>query len=72
MRVDALARAMGPGFSAQDPNFRALVDALPVAIYTTDADGKITYFNEAAAEFWGKRAADRPRRMVRLVEAVLA
>jgi PAS domain S-box-containing protein len=34
---------------------RALLDALPVAIYTTDADGRVTYFNEAAAQFWGYR-----------------
>ncbi len=32
-----------------------LLDALPVAIYTTDAEGRITYFNESAAEFWGCR-----------------
>ena len=28
---------------------RALIDALPTAIYTTDAEGRITYFNAAAA-----------------------
>jgi PAS domain S-box-containing protein len=28
---------------------------LPVAVYTTDPDGKITYFNEAAANLWGHR-----------------
>jgi PAS domain S-box-containing protein len=32
-----------------------LLDALPVAVYTTDADGRITYYNEAAAELWGCR-----------------
>jgi PAS domain S-box-containing protein len=30
-----------------------LLEALPVAIYTTDADGRITFYNRAAAEFWG-------------------
>jgi PAS domain S-box-containing protein len=29
------------------------LDALPAAIYTADADGRITFFNEAAAELWG-------------------
>lgn len=29
--------------------------ALPVAVYTTDADGRITFFNEAAALLWGVR-----------------
>ncbi|PWT86461.1 MAG: histidine kinase [Proteobacteria bacterium] len=32
-----------------------LLEALPVAIYTTDAEGRITFYNEAAAEFWGWR-----------------
>jgi two-component system, chemotaxis family, CheB/CheR fusion protein len=32
-----------------------LLDVLPVAIYTTDADGRITYYNEAAAALWGCR-----------------
>lgn len=32
-----------------------LLGALPAALYTTDADGLITYYNEAAAELWGGR-----------------
>ncbi len=46
---------------AQDPTgvnetfFKDLVDALPAAIYTTDAAGRITYYNEAAAVLWGCR-----------------
>lgn len=31
----------------------AILQALPVAIYTLDADGKVGFFNEAAAELWG-------------------
>src|SRR6202451_2971417 len=31
------------------------LNALPAAIYMTDADGRITYFNEAAATLWGCR-----------------
>ena len=34
--------------------FRQLLDALPVAIYTTDAAGRITFFNRAAVEFSGR------------------
>jgi PAS domain S-box-containing protein len=30
-----------------------LLQALPVAVYTTDAAGHITFYNEAAAELWG-------------------
>jgi len=36
-------------------SYRELLDALPAAIYTTDAAGRITYFNEAAAELSGRR-----------------
>jgi PAS domain S-box-containing protein len=31
-----------------------LLAAIPAALYTTDADGKITYFNEAAVELAGR------------------
>lgn len=34
---------------------RALIDALPTAVYTTDAEGCVTYFNDAAAAIWGRR-----------------
>jgi PAS domain S-box-containing protein len=30
-----------------------LLEALPVAVYTTDADGRITFYNRAAAALWG-------------------
>ena len=33
-----------------DRRFRELLDALPAAVYTTDVEGRITFFNEAAAE----------------------
>jgi PAS domain S-box-containing protein len=32
-----------------------LIDALPAAIYVTDFDGRVTYFNDAAAALWGYR-----------------
>lgn len=32
-----------------------LLEALPVAVYTTDAEGRITFYNQAAAELWGCR-----------------
>lgn len=32
-----------------------LLDALPAAVYTTDADGNITFYNQAAADLWGRR-----------------
>jgi PAS domain S-box-containing protein len=38
----------------KDEQLRQVLDALPAAVYTTDAAGKITYFNRAAAEFAGR------------------
>ena len=32
---------------------RHVMEALPAAIYTTDADGKLLYYNKAAERFWG-------------------
>jgi PAS domain S-box-containing protein len=40
---------------ARDRRFRQLLDALPAAVYTTDAAGRITFYNEAAAQLWGCR-----------------
>jgi len=34
---------------------RELLHALPAAVYTTDAEGRITFYNEAAAALWGAR-----------------
>src|SRR5690606_31787278 len=32
-----------------------VLDALGIAVYATDAAGVITYYNDAAAELWGRR-----------------
>src|SRR5574341_1062562 len=34
--------------------YRSAIEALPAAIYTTDADGRITMFNQAAVDFSGR------------------
>ena len=39
----------------RERRFRELLDALPAAVYTTDAAGRITYYNDAAAVLWGHR-----------------
>ena len=39
----------------RERRFRELLDALPAAVYTTDAAGRITYYNEAAVALWGHR-----------------
>ncbi|WP_298728231.1 HWE histidine kinase domain-containing protein [uncultured Ferrovibrio sp.] len=33
--------------------FRELLESLPAAVYTTDAEGRITFYNAAAKVFWG-------------------
>jgi two-component system, chemotaxis family, CheB/CheR fusion protein len=47
-RIDTTLRA-------SEPQFRQLLEALPAAVYTIDAEGRITFFNEAAADLWGCR-----------------
>jgi signal transduction histidine kinase len=37
-----------------DPQFRQLLQMIPLAAYTCDADGLITYFNDRAAAAWGR------------------
>ncbi|MHB8525876.1 MAG: PAS domain S-box protein [Candidatus Acidiferrales bacterium] len=37
-----------------EQNFRRMIDALPVAIYTTDSEGRITHYNPAAVELSGR------------------
>jgi PAS domain S-box-containing protein len=39
----------------RERRFRELLDALPAAVYTTDAEGRIIYYNDSAAELWGQR-----------------
>src|SRR6185437_3176374 len=35
--------------------YRDLLNALPTAVYTTDAEGRITFYNDAAVELSGRR-----------------
>jgi PAS domain-containing protein len=43
--------------SDSERQLRELIAAIPAAIYTTDAQGKITYFNQAAVELAGRTPA---------------
>jgi PAS domain S-box-containing protein len=42
-------------FRVSEQGFRELLGALPAAIFVTDADGRIIYYNQAAVDMWGKR-----------------
>ena len=35
--------------------YQDVLKALPVAIYTTDPEGRITFYNDRAADLWGRR-----------------
>ena len=50
----AIARLVTGGDMA-DSLFREMVEALPVAIYMTDADGRLAFFNAAAVNLAGRR-----------------
>jgi PAS domain S-box-containing protein len=52
---DAVERAKYQPLGLGGTHLENLIRALPAAIYTTDAAGRITFFNEAAAELWGCR-----------------
>jgi PAS domain S-box-containing protein len=49
------AKAVILGSEETERHFRALLDGLPAAIYTTDAAGRVTYFNQAAVDLAGRR-----------------
>ena len=51
---DILERALA-AVSAGEEALRFALDELPAAIYLTDADGVITYFNPACIDFTGRR-----------------
>jgi PAS domain S-box-containing protein len=44
-----------PVVLAGERTAQEILQALPAAIYTTDAEGRITFYNEAAAALWGCR-----------------
>jgi PAS domain S-box-containing protein len=62
MRVLKVKDAMRPRqdmlvehFLSGTDRFLQLLEALPAAVYTTDATGRITFYNQAAVELWGHR-----------------
>ena len=43
------------GLRPDPAHFERLVDTLPAAAYTCDAEGLLTYYNQRAAELWGRQ-----------------
>ncbi len=67
----ALPRAE-PVSGESERRFRAMIDALPAAIYTTDAAGHLTHFNSAAVELAGRQPDAGHRPVVSQLEALLS
>lgn len=49
-----MARQAGDLLQRLEQRQQAVLDSIPAAIYTTDADGYVTYFNRAAADVAGR------------------
>ena len=47
-------KRMEESLEASRTNYRQLVENLPAAMYTCDAQGRITTYNKAAVEMWGR------------------
>jgi PAS domain-containing protein len=54
-RAQAINGKPSAALELGDNVWRELIETVPAAIYTTDAAGRITFYNEAAATLWGCR-----------------
>ncbi|MRG47910.1 PAS domain-containing protein [Chitinophaga sp. SYP-B3965] len=50
-------RKQGIKIEIAEANYRQLVESLPVAVFTIDANGFINLYNNAARELWGREPA---------------
>jgi PAS domain S-box-containing protein len=53
-RKSKRARLLHPAALDSEDRYRQLVQSLPAAVYSCDADGRITLFNDAAVALWGR------------------
>ncbi len=53
-RLFPRSTVLGPTDFVPDASASALLRLLPAAAYMTDAEGRISFFNDAAAELWGR------------------
>ena len=49
-----VSRILQEAFRESERQYHALLETLGVAVYTTDAAGRITFYNEAAVRMWGR------------------
>ena len=52
--IAKIARSKNPRLDSDDL-YRKLLEGLPAAFYVTDAQGFLSFYNEAAADLWGRR-----------------
>jgi PAS domain S-box-containing protein len=52
--IENVRNSLGERSSLNEFEKRALVEIMPSAIFTCDAEGLITYYNQRAAELWGR------------------
>jgi PAS domain S-box-containing protein len=50
-----LSKRAEDALHASEEQLRTLMAVMPSAVYACDAEGRITFFNEAAAALWGRR-----------------
>ena len=68
--VEALMRKrIEEGLRASKERYRALVDTSPVAVVTTDLEGRITYLSQRALELYGAESAEAllGKRIIQLI-----
>lgn len=56
-RDDSEQRLVRSALQQSERQLRETLDALPVAVYTTDAQGRLTHYNPVAVEFSGEEPA---------------
>jgi PAS domain S-box-containing protein len=54
MQANDELRVRNTAVQESEQRYRQLIKSLPAAVYTTDAQGYVTLYNEAAAALWGR------------------
>jgi PAS domain S-box-containing protein len=54
MQANDELRTRNTAMQESEQRYRQLIKSLPAAVYTTDAHGYVTLYNEAAATLWGR------------------
>ncbi len=55
-RAEEVSRAMAANLAAEQSRLEAVLDALPVAVFIADAEGRLVTMNDLVYEVWGQNA----------------